>query len=285
MKKVFEILSDNRFKNKKVLEKLIIYHLWWSKEDLYKNLDFSIPWDILKNIIKDYEEFYFHKKPLEYILWYVEFKWLKFDVNSDVLIPRPETEYMIDSVIGYLDKKVNFSINLIDLWTWCWVLWLTIKKLRSKKIKNLILTDISENALKVARSNALRLFWDLKNIFFIKSDLLSNIWNFLKERFILVANLPYIPDEVFEKNVEDNVKKWEPSIAFLWWKDGLNLYRRVLNQLIVNNYYKNLEIAFFEMMSWQAEKLKNEYKIFNFKVEKTFHFNIVIVSLYLEHHS
>jgi methylase of polypeptide subunit release factors len=80
----------------------------------------------------------------------------------------------------------------------------------------LVLADISDKALQVAKENAESLFENLKNIYFLQSDLLSDISDvFYNKPFVIVANLPYIPDDIFFENVEENVKKWEPSIAFL----------------------------------------------------------------------
>jgi methylase of polypeptide subunit release factors len=93
---------------------------------------------------------------------------------------------------------------------------LSLYKLAKNKISNLILADISEEALDLAKENKDLIVGDVENIYFYKSDLLLNIpQKFLEENFIIVANLPYIPDDIFFENVEDNVKKWEPSIAFL----------------------------------------------------------------------
>ena len=230
--KVVTLLQDSRFKNKKVLSTLVAHFLWWSKEDIIKNLDVDISDSVIKDIEKAYNERQENKKPLEYILWFVEFKWLKFKVNPSVLIPRPETEYMIDEVVEIL-RGYPKQVNLLDIWTGCGVLWISIKKFVSGKIKNLILSDISDKALEVAKKNAKGILWENNDVYFIKSDLLSQIPDkFFQEDFVIVANLPYIPDKIFEENVEDNVKKWEPSIAFLGWEDWLNLYKRLLDQLL-----------------------------------------------------
>jgi methylase of polypeptide subunit release factors len=93
---------------------------------------------------------------------------------------------------------------------------LSLYKLAKDKISNLILADISEEALDLAKENKNLIVGEVENIYFYKSDLLLDIpQKFLEKNFIIVANLPYIPDDIFFENVEDNVKKWEPSIAFL----------------------------------------------------------------------
>jgi methylase of polypeptide subunit release factors len=93
--------------------------------------------------------------------------------------------------------------------------------------------------------------------------------------------LPYIPEAVFENNVEENVKKWEPKFAFVWWDDGCDLYRQMFDQIIETkrNFWEEFGlIMFLEMMDWQVDLLNKEYwKYFQFDKVKTFHFNIKIV--------
>ena len=98
-----------------------------------------------------------------------------------------------------------------------------------------------------------------------------------------MANLPYIPDETFDTQAEDNVKKREPRPAFVWWKDWLDFYREMFKQIFdfAGTRDKELETKitmFLEMMTWQVDILRQEFgdKI-NFEEIKTFHFNIRIV--------
>ena len=275
--KIFDILKLDKYKNKKILQKLICHNLWIWKEDIYKNLDMEVEDDILKKIDKQYNEIVVEKKPLEYVIWYVEFKWIKFKIDHRALIPRPETEYMIEESVKFL-LGLQRPVNVIDVWCWSGVLGLSLYKLAKNKISNLILADISEEALDLAKENKNLIVGDAENIYFYKSDLLLDIpQKFLEKNFIIVANLPYIPDDIFFENVEDNVKKWEPSIAFLWWKDWLDLYRKLLSQL--KKYSKKFVSWFFEMMDWQVDILSKEFKIYKFNKKRTFHFNIKIVQI------
>jgi len=260
--KIIDLLSDHNFKNKKVLEKLISYYLNIKKEDIFKNYDLQISDDKLNKIIAWYRQFVDKKKPLEYILGFVEFFWYKFFVDSRVLIPRPETEYIIQAVQDYW-KNLKWKINILDVWTGCGVLGISsfLKLKDFLDINKVVLSDISEEALEVAKINVDKLIWfEYKSKFqFVKSD-------------------PYIPDKVFEENVEDNVKKREPSLAFLGGEDWLNLYKRMFNQLLMLSDSKlNNIIMFLEMMDWQVNKLSKEFPQFKFEKVKTFHFNIKIV--------
>lgn len=120
----------------------------------------------------------------------------------------------------------------------------------------------------------------------------------LNSEFVLVANLPYIPEEAFEQNSWDNVKKWEPKPAFVWGDDGLMYYRKMFEQifeLVESRKYKVekdvspstsylLPITMFlEMMTWQVDILRQEFgDRIEFEEVKTFHFNIRIVKAWLK---
>ncbi|MDR0368963.1 MAG: hypothetical protein LBH96_00005, partial [Candidatus Peribacteria bacterium] len=106
------------------------------------------------------------------------------------------------------------------------------------------------------------------------------------DNIILVANLPYIPDETFDNNALENVQKREPRLAFVGGDDGLDLYREMFNQMLplYNKKTENSDnkqgelIMFLEMMTRQVEILRQEFgNRLKFEEVKTFHFNIRIV--------
>lgn len=300
--KIIDLLRNPELKNKKVLEKLIAYYLNIQREQIFTNYENEIDEEITKKIIDWFNQFYYDKKPLEFILWFVEFFGNKFELDSRTLIPRPETEYMIKAVNEHLnelkdidsnkalslDETRELKVNLIDVGTWCWVLWLSTIIFNKNIINKAILCDLSSDALEVAKNNYIRLTNDFKNIEFIE----SNLVNFLiewkeytdKNRLIIVANLPYIPDDMFDENVEENVKKWEPRMAFVWWNDWLDLYRIMFSQLFdFNSQGKINIIMFLEMMTWQVEILRKEFwEKICFEEVETFHFNIRIVKATLK---
>lgn len=286
--KIIDLLRNPELKNKKVLEKLIAYYLNISREEIFSNYEKEVIDEIHEKIVSWFNQFYYDKKPLEFIMWFVEFFGNKFELDSRTLIPRPETEYMIKAVNEYLEelKKDNSSltIDLIDVWTWCWVLWLSTIIFNKESINQAILCDLSNDALDVAKNNSKRLIKNYENIRFINSNLVNFLlWNdnkiLDKENILIVANLPYIPDEMFDENVEDNVKKWEPRMAFVWWNDWLDLYRIMFNQIFEFNNKERKEITMFlEMMTWQVDILRTEFgEKIDFEEVETFHFNIRIV--------
>lgn len=282
--KIIDLISNPEYKYKKVISSLICHNLNINKEDLFKKYENEIEKKVYEKIDQQYKDYQNNNKPLEYILWYVEFLWVKFYVNENTLIPRPETEYMIQSINEYIQSN-NKKFNIIDIWTWSWVLWISTIYHNIQNIQQAIFTDISEKALEVAQINKNILIKN-ENVKICKSNLLEkfieNIENYKNNENIIIGNLPYIPDNTFDNDVEDNVKLWEPRIAFVWWNDWLNLYREMFEQIIKLDLDKFEFTMFLEMMTNQIEILKNEYwKYFDFEVMKTFHFNIKILKLKL----
>jgi release factor glutamine methyltransferase len=166
--------------------------------------------------------------PLAYLLKEKDFYNLKFLVNKNVLIPRPESELFIDY---FKDLDYNNSL-IIDIGTGSGALIISlIKNLNLKIINNyhFLATDISKRALKVAKKNAKR-YSILKNIEFKNSDLLSKItnktFNNYKKIYIL-ANLPYLNRLEMK---EESIKK-EPKLALYSQNNGLNHYFRLLKSL------------------------------------------------------
>ncbi len=328
--KIIDILQNPAYAQKNVVEKLLCYKLNLTKEGLFTNSEQEIDPTDLERIRSSYDDYSLHKKPLEYILWFVEFLNVRFEVTPATLIPRPETEYMIIAVNEFIHEQ-KFSIDdqatIIDVGTWCGVLWLSVLYHNQHKILHLYLSELSDAALHVARKNYIELGKTHEAMndtpcTFLQADLLDNqiLTDVIIEwkPVIIVANLPYIPDETFDENVEDNVKKREPRMAFVGGKDWLDLYRKMFDQLIAtsalsgiesilmwtkdaeNNLttldfsklaeainsttetmHKKLHVTMFlEMMTRQVEILRSEYKnVFTFEEVKTFHFNIRIVKV------
>ncbi|HPL95333.1 MAG TPA: peptide chain release factor N(5)-glutamine methyltransferase [bacterium] len=175
-------------------------------------------------------------EPVAYILGYKEFYGLKFLVNKEVLVPRPETELMVDNVVSECQSvKVSECQDclIIDVGVGSGCIPITlIKRFKIYNLRFKILAiDISDKTLAVAKNNA-KLHNVDKKIKFIKSDLLENISKslFLNHKsIILTANLPYLSESIYKKNYQN--LKFEPSRALLAGKDGLKYYRRLLKQI------------------------------------------------------
>ena len=177
-------------------------------------------------------------KPLEHITHQKEFMKLNFFVNENVLIPRQDTEILVEEVIE-ISKKINAK-KILDLCTGSGAIAVSL----AKYIANSEITavDISQDALNVAKKNAISN--DVENqITFISSDMFTNLQ---ENKFdIIVSNPPYIKKDVIKK-LEEQVKR-EPYIALDGGVDGLDFYRKIINegyQYLKYKGYLCLEIGF-----------------------------------------
>lgn len=177
-----------------------------------------------------------HNKPKQYIQSWVEFYKLKFKVTPDVLIPRPETELLVDAVLNFLQTTNYKLITIIDLGTGTGNIAISIVQnlpshILSGKVK-IIASDISGKALKVAKQNA-KLHGVSDKIVFIQSDLLQNMQRSLQNLStpsIIVTNLPYIPSARIPY-LDSSVKDYEPHAALDGGEDGFEPYRKLFGQI------------------------------------------------------
>ena len=172
--------------------------------------------------------------PLQHITHRQEFMKMDFFVDENVLIPRPDTEILVEEVIK-IAQKYN-SPRILDLCTGSGAIAISLKKF----VPNADITavDISEKALEIAKKNAEKLE---AKINFVKSDLFDKLDN--KKFDIIVSNPPYIrKDEI--KKLSEEVQK-EPKIALDGGEDGLDFYRIITEQAI--NYLKTGSFLCFEI--------------------------------------
>ncbi|MBI4038136.1 peptide chain release factor N(5)-glutamine methyltransferase [Candidatus Daviesbacteria bacterium] len=165
------------------------------------------------------------KAPKQYIQGWVEFYKLKFKVTPDVLIPRPETELLVDEVLKTINNK---PYTICDIGTGSGNIAISLAcNLKGYNV-NIIATDISPKALKIAKQNA-KLHGVEDKITFIKSGLLSEIAR--SDIDIMVANLPYIPTSRIPY-LDSSVKNFEPKIALDGGPDGFKIYRKLFQQIV-----------------------------------------------------
>ena len=160
--------------------------------------------------------------PSQYLLGNVEFYGNIINVNEKVLIPRFETELLVDKTIKYAKSIFNKKINIIDLGTGSGCIAISIKKNLDCNVTSL---DISMDALEVAKTNA-RL--NNTEINFINKSMTENLSN---NYDIIISNPPYIPYNGF---VEDKVKENEPNIALFASDNGLFFYKEILKKHLNN---------------------------------------------------
>jgi release factor glutamine methyltransferase len=178
--------------------------------------------------------------PIQYVLGYGWFMGLKIRVNSQVLIPRPETEELVQWVIESCEDKSGTGLNIIDIGTGSGCIPIGIKNSFIKA--KVYALDISEGALFVARENAEIHHCEIE---FQQFDILNeNNWADLPKVSIIISNPPYIPiAEAVE--IEQHVKDFEPHLAlFVENADPLLFYRKILT-FSTNNLLPG-GIIFFE---------------------------------------
>lgn len=215
----------------------------------------SMPdWQILKEKYPDTNELLEKLAtgyPPQYLIGDVEFLNTKIKVNENVLIPRFETENLVDKTIKYAKEMFNHKVNILDLGTGSGCIAIAIKKNLDCEVTAL---DISEKALELAKSNAL-----LNNVevTFLRKSMTEPLD---KNYDIIISNPPYIP---YDGYVEKNVKAYEPSLALFAEDSGLYFYKEILNKHLKNLNKPSL-IA-FEIGDNQQFLLEDYLSEFNLK--------------------
>jgi release factor glutamine methyltransferase len=159
-------------------------------------------------------------EPIAYLRGFREFYGLEFEVDRRVLIPRPDTEALVDVVLSR-SQHVSLSMRMLDLCTGSGCV--AVAAARQRPTSKVVATDLSPDALAVARANALRL--GAYNVAFTESDLFANV----KGAFdVIAANPPYIATAEIAGLMPD-VRDFEPTLALDGGADGLDLVRRIVD--------------------------------------------------------
>ena len=188
-----------------------------SREEILTNLNQKIKYhDIL--VFKDYIVRRSKNEPVAYILKEKEFWSKKFYVTKDTLIPRPETELLVDKILHEYKKK---RISILDIGTGSGCILLSL--LSNMKHSIGIGIDISKEAIKIARKNALK--HNLLNQVKFYNKSLEIIYD--KKFDVIVSNPPYIVNYEL-KNLSNDIKRYEPRMALDGGNDGLDLIKKVI---------------------------------------------------------
>ena len=199
--------------------------------------------------------------PLQHITGQAWFYGRSFNVNSDVLVPRQDTEVLVSEAL----KVINAKDSVLDMCTGsgCIIITLALEK----KLGRALGADISEAALKVAAGNREKLGAD--DVTFVKSNIFSDINVNDEELFdVIVSNPPYIATGEIETLTEE-VRIHEPYIALDGLEDGLHFYREITHQSL--NYIKSGGWLLYEIGCTQAHDVSDimsEYGYSNIKVIK-----------------
>ncbi len=234
LKKGMIILKNNNVESPKLKSRLLLQYI------LKKSRQYLIIYDNEEIGKKEQWEYFINIEkltkgiPLQHITHSQEFMKMDFYVNEDVLIPRPDTEILVEEVIK-IAKNID-KPRILDLCTGSGAIAISIEKNLANA--EVFAVDISEKALEVARKNASKLEANVK---FIKSNLFNNL---KKMKFdIIVSNPPYIKKEDI-KLLSIEVQR-EPEIALDGGSDGLEFYRKITKQAI--EYLKFKSYLCFEI--------------------------------------
>ena len=223
--------------------------------ELLNYLDETIPVDKVntyKKAVLALEE----GKPLQYVLGHVNFYGNSFYVDERVLIPRFETEELVEKTINYINKYFTEPVDIIDLGTGSGVIGLTLEKKISTNSVDLI--DLSKEALQVTNINCEKLN--------SKANLIeSNFFEKINKKYdVIISNPPYI---MTNEEIEDIVKNNEPHLALYAGEDGLDCYKQILSD--IKDHMKDRCLIAFEIGYTQVDdivKLINNY-LDNIRIE------------------
>ena len=256
-KKLIEITKD--YKIAYIETQILISHsLNLSKTKLISNALIELN----ENEINRIETFINRRlnfEPIAYITNKKEFYGIDFYVNNSVLIPRVETEEIIDLIKEYINKKIdkNKKISICDIGAGCGNIAITLKKLFENA--DITAIEINEKAIQVIKKNCDNILQNKNSINIINADALSFI---VKNKFdIIVSNPPYVA-----LKDKDNLQRdlnFEPENALYSGYDGMDFYRNFFN--IIDRYLKYNGAFFFEIGFNQGKELINICESFNIK--------------------
>ncbi len=245
-------------------EALIAFVLGVEKEYLFTHGDEEFE-DFLEDLLQKYLERLKVGEPLAYITGEKEFYGIDFFVDKRVLVPRPETEELVKFVCDFLSevyKRGGSKFRLLDVGTGSLNIPIAIARqfegLEPEVISQIDAIDISDEALDVAKIN-LEQHSLVEKINLIQSDLLDEIED--GEKYdVITANLPYIATDEDKKFVDENVQMFEPGLALFAGNDGLDLYRKMFEQLCSKGVSFSLFIGEFGFGQTKAlEQLLDEF--------------------------
>tara|TARA_X000000950_G_scaffold74314_1_gene92657 strand:- start:566 stop:1405 length:840 start_codon:yes stop_codon:yes gene_type:complete len=244
-KKISSFILDSEILLSKTLNK--------TRENMLTNLDQRIN---KKNIsvFKKYLQRRSNNEPIAYILEEKEFWSKKFFINKGTLIPRPETELLVEKILEiYKEKKI--SILDIGTGSGCIIISLLNNLINSNGLG----IDISKNAILTAKKNALK-YKLTKRVKFLNKSF-NNI--FSKKFDLIVSNPPYIVSKDI-KNLSDDIKRYEPRIALDGGNDGLDLIKKVIyksKHILKKNGMLAIEIGKGQIKKVSKILINNNFRV------------------------
>lgn len=187
-------------------------------------------------------------EPLQYVMGNVNFYGNTFFVNSNVLIPRFETEELVENTLKFIEYYFSDQdLKIIDLGTGSGCIGITLKK--KLPASQVSLVDVSKDALEIAEKNAKQLQADVTCVE-------SDFWDKINGKYhIVISNPPYLKNN---EEVESIVVQNEPHLALFAGEDGLDCYRKIL--MNIQNYLEDEYLIAFEIGADQKDELTNLFQ-------------------------
>jgi len=161
------------------------------------------------------------REPVQRILGYAYFRNLVLDLNEDTLIPRPDTEGVVDAALDLIDSR-GYPCVVLDVGTGSGTIAISIGQERPRC--EVHATDVSEPAIEVARSNALRNGTDVR---FHIADVAAGLQSLEGKVDLLVSNPPYVDETSASRRLAPEVREWDPPVALYSGTDELAFFRRI----------------------------------------------------------
>lgn len=236
------ILKERNFETYSLdVEVLLMNITGFSKTQLYTNTEYLLSLEEFKKF-QNFFDRRLKKEPIAYIIGMCEFMGLDFLLNNHTLIPRSDTEILVEKAIQIINEK-NFQSGL-DIGTGSGAIAISILKYCPNI--QMTATDINKNAIFKAKENAEK-NKVLNRISFIESDLFQNVTSKFD---IIISNPPYIKTNIINQ-LDDNVKNYEPKIALDGGEDGIIFYKKITSK--ANQYLKDNGFIMYEIGFDQAE--------------------------------
>jgi release factor glutamine methyltransferase len=251
--KIYEVLTwassflKQHGKEERAGELLLCHHLQITRAQLFARLRDPIDENVRQSFEADVRKHVYEHVPVQHLIGFEQFYGRPFLVNRNVLIPRPETEELVEGVLTRIAQLFpkNTTLDVVDVGTGSGAIAITLA-LENESLR-VAAIDIAPEALEVAKRNAERLGADVA---FICGDLLQPLIEANRKVDVVVSNPPYIPENEIA-SLSPVVKDYEPLRALSGGKDGLDFYRRFARELPF--VLKERALVAFEVGAGQGE--------------------------------
>jgi release factor glutamine methyltransferase len=189
------------------------------------------------------------REPVQRILGYAYFRNLVLDLNEETLIPRPDTESLVEAALGLIDSR-GYPCVVLDIGTGSGAIAISIAQERPRC--EVHATDISEGALRIARRNATR---NDASVSFHEADVASGLTFLNGSIDLLVSNPPYVDEISAPRRLTPEVREWDPPVALYSGTDELGFFRRIFTE--TPPLLKRGADVVLEIGEGQAEKVRD----------------------------